>query len=74
MYEIGGKKIAETLAELVDTKRSALLIWGMEYAIGSNAFNYTEIIANLKSERDRRDLAAKVKTGIFPQRRPRNSK
>lgn len=49
MYEIGGKEIAATLAELVDPKRAALLIWDMEYAIGPNAFNYREIVGNLKS-------------------------
>ena len=48
MYEIGGKQIPATLAEVVDHKRSALLIWDMEYAIGPNAFNYKEILANLK--------------------------
>ncbi len=48
MYEIGGKQIPATLAEVVDPKRSALLIWDMEYAIGPNAFNYKEILANLK--------------------------
>ena len=48
MYEIGGKQIATTLAELVDPKRAALLIWDMEYAIGPNAFNYKDILANLK--------------------------
>ena len=49
MYEIGGKQIPATLAEVVDPKRSALLIWDMEYAIGPNAFNYKEILANLKT-------------------------
>jgi nicotinamidase-related amidase len=49
MYEIGGKQIPATLAELADPGRSALLIWDMEYAIGPNAFNYQEILGNLKS-------------------------
>jgi hypothetical protein len=40
MYELGGKQIPTTLAEIVDAKRTALLIWDMEYAIGPNAFNY----------------------------------
>ena len=48
MYGSGGKQIASTLAELVDPKRAALLIWDMEYAIGPNAFNYKDILANLK--------------------------
>ena len=48
MYELGGKQIPATLAEFVDPKRSALLIWDMEYAIGPNAFNYQDILANLK--------------------------
>src|SRR5437763_5057421 len=49
MYEIGGKQIPTTLAELADPKRTALLIWDMENAIGPNAFNYKDILANLKS-------------------------
>ena len=49
MYEIGGKQIPATLAELVEPKRSALLLWDMEYAIAPNAFNYTDILINLKT-------------------------
>ena len=49
MFEIGGKQIAANLAEVVAPKHSALLIWDMEYAIGPNAFNYKDILANLKS-------------------------
>lgn len=49
MFEIGGKQIAASLAEIVAPKHSALLIWDMEYAIGPNAFNYKDILANLKS-------------------------
>ncbi len=48
MLELAGKKIPNTLAELVDPKRAALLIWDMEYAIGPNASNYKEILANLQ--------------------------
>jgi nicotinamidase-related amidase len=48
MFEIAGKQIAATLAEIVDPKRTALLLWDMEYAIAPNAFNYKEIAANLK--------------------------
>jgi nicotinamidase-related amidase len=48
MFEIGGKQIPATLAELADPKRSALLLWDMEYAIAPNAFNYKDIVANLK--------------------------
>jgi nicotinamidase-related amidase len=48
MFEIGGRRIPATLAEIADPKRAALLIWDMEYAIGPNAFNYPEILANLK--------------------------
>ena len=48
MFEIAGKKIPATLAELVDPKRTALLLWDMEYAIAPNAFNYRDIVANLK--------------------------
>jgi len=42
MFEIGGKQIPSTLAEMVDPTRAGLLIWDMEYAIGPNAFNYKE--------------------------------
>ena len=48
MFEIGGKNIPSTLAEIVDPKRAALLIWDMENAIGPNAFNYKDILANLQ--------------------------
>lgn len=48
MFEIGGKQIPATLAELVDPKRTALLLWDMENAIAPNAFNYQDILANLK--------------------------
>ena len=44
MFEIGGKKIPSSLAEVVDPQRAALLIWDMEYAIGPNAFNYKEML------------------------------
>jgi nicotinamidase-related amidase len=49
VFEIGGKQIAANLSEIVAPKHSALLIWDMEYAIGPNAFNYKDILANLKS-------------------------
>jgi nicotinamidase-related amidase len=48
MFEVAGKKIANTLAELVDPGRAALLIWDMEYGIGPHAFNYQEILPNLQ--------------------------
>ena len=48
MFEIGGKQIPLTLAELVDPKRTALLLWDMENAIAPNAFNYQDILTNLK--------------------------
>lgn len=48
MYEIGAKQIPATLTEIVDPKRSALLLWDMEHAIAPNAFNYKDILANLK--------------------------
>jgi ureidoacrylate peracid hydrolase len=48
MLQLAGKQIPETLAELADPIHSALLIWDMEYAIAPNAFNYNDILANLK--------------------------
>ena len=49
MFEIHGKQIPATLAELVDPKHTALLLWDMENAIAPNAFNYKEILGNLKT-------------------------
>ncbi len=49
MLELAGKKIPNTLAEIVDPSRTALLFWDMENAIAPNAFNYKEIVGNLKS-------------------------
>ena len=46
MLELAGKKIPNTLAEIVDPGRTALLFWDMENAIAPNAFNYKEIVAN----------------------------
>jgi nicotinamidase-related amidase len=60
MFEIAGKKVPSTLAELVDPKRAALLIWDMEYAIGPNAFNYKDILGNLK------DLSALARQTDIP--------
>ncbi len=62
MFEIGGKKIPGTLAEIVDPKRTALLLWDMEYAIAPNAFNYKDILANLK---DLSALARQVGVPVF---------
>jgi nicotinamidase-related amidase len=49
MFEINGKRIPATLAELVDPRHTALLLWDMENAIAPNAFNYKDILANLKT-------------------------
>jgi len=62
MFEIGGKKIPGTLAEIVDPKRTALLLWDMEYAIAPNAFNYKDILVNLK---DLSALARQVGVPVF---------
>ena len=48
MLELAGKKMPNTLEEILDPKRTALLLWDMEYAIAPNAFNFKEIAANLK--------------------------
>jgi nicotinamidase-related amidase len=49
MFEFEGKKIPTTLAEIADPSRSALLIWDLENAIAPNAFNFQEIVGNLKT-------------------------
>ena len=48
MFEIHGKRIPATLSELVDPRHTALLLWDMENAIAPNAFNYKDILGNLK--------------------------
>jgi hypothetical protein len=48
MFEFNGKHIPENLAELADSRHAALLLWDMENAIAPNAFNYKDIVANLK--------------------------
>jgi nicotinamidase-related amidase len=60
MFEIGGKKIPGNLAEIVDPKRTALLLWDMEHAIGPNAFNYKDILPKLK------DLSALARQAGVP--------
>lgn len=62
MQEIAGRKIADTLAEIIDPKRTALLLWDMEYAIAPNAFNFEEILPNLKSLAE---LARKIGVPVF---------
>ena len=49
MFEIAGRKIPSTLAEIADPERTALLLWDMEYGIAPNAFNYKDILPNLQS-------------------------
>ena len=60
MFEFHGKRIPENLAELADAKHAALLLWDMENAIAPNAFNYKDILANLKM------LAARARAGGVP--------
>jgi len=62
MFEIGRKKIANSLAELVDPQRAALLIWDMEYAIGPNAFNYKDMLPKLQ---ELSGLARRVGVPVF---------
>jgi nicotinamidase-related amidase len=62
MYEIAGKKIPSTLAEILEPSRTALLIWDMEYAIGPNAFNYKDMLPKLQ---DLSALARKVGVRVF---------
>jgi nicotinamidase-related amidase len=62
MFEIGGKKIPDTLAELVDPARTALLLWDMEYAIAPNAFNYKDILLKLQ---ELSALARRVGVPVF---------
>lgn len=49
MIQFAGKAIPDTLEEIVEPKRSALLVWDLQYDIAPRAFNYAEILGNLKS-------------------------
>ncbi len=62
MLYLAGKKIPDALEEIIDPGRAALLLWDMEYAIAPNAFNFKEIVANLKPLTD---LARKVGIPVF---------
>ena len=48
MFEIAGKQIPSSLAEIAAPERTALLLWDMEYGIAPNAFNFKDILANLQ--------------------------
>jgi nicotinamidase-related amidase len=49
MFEVGSRKIANTLEELVNPTRAALLLWDMEYGIAPHAFNYQDILLTLRT-------------------------
>ena len=49
MFELAGRKIANTLDELIEPGRVALLLWDMEYGIAPHAFNYQQVLPNLQS-------------------------
>lgn len=48
MIHFAGRAIPDRLEEIVDPKRSALLVWDMQYDIATRAFNYQEILGNIK--------------------------
>jgi nicotinamidase-related amidase len=62
MQEVAGKKIPDALEEIIDPRRTALLIWDMEYAIAPNAFNFKEMVPKLK---ELSTLARKVGVAVF---------
>ena len=62
MIDIEGRKIPNTLAEIVAPRRTALLLWDMEHAIAPNAFNYKEILPRLK---DLSGLARQAGVRVF---------
>lgn len=49
MIHFAGKSIPDRLEEIVEPKRSALLVWDMQYDIAARAFNFQEILANIKN-------------------------
>jgi len=49
MLEVAGRQVPDTLEEIIDPTKSALLLWDLEYAIAPNAFNYSEITPRLRA-------------------------
>lgn len=49
MLEFAGRKIPDTLEEIIEPTKTALLVWDMEYAIATNAFNFDEMVAKLRN-------------------------
>jgi ureidoacrylate peracid hydrolase len=62
MLEVAGRQVADTLAEIIEPGRSALLLWDLEYAIAPNAFNYLAIVPKLQVISDH---ARKVGVPVF---------
>jgi nicotinamidase-related amidase len=48
MLELAGRKIPDTLEEIIEPAKTALLVWDMEYAIATNAFNFDEMVSKLR--------------------------
>ncbi len=48
MLEFAGKRIPDTLGEIVAPAHTALLLWDMQQDIATQAFNYKEIVGNLQ--------------------------
>jgi nicotinamidase-related amidase len=49
MLEVVGRKIPDTLKEIIEPAKTALLLWDMEYAIATSAFNFDEMVSKLKA-------------------------
>ena len=62
MLEVAGRQVADTLTEIIEPRRAALLLWDLEYAIAPNAFNFAEIGPRLKNISDH---ARKVGVPVF---------
>src|SRR3970040_775320 len=62
MLEIAGRQVADTLEEIIDFTRSALLLWDLEYAIAPIAFNYADMAPRLKAVSDH---ARKASVPVF---------
>jgi len=62
MLEVAGRRVPDALEEIIDSTKSALLLWDLEYAIAPNAFNYSEIAPKLKAISAR---ARKVGVPVF---------
>ncbi|MCC6473159.1 MAG: cysteine hydrolase [Burkholderiales bacterium] len=49
MFDVAGKKVPSTLAEIVDPRHTALVLWDMQAGIAPRAFNHEALLPRLRT-------------------------